>query len=760
MRIKLYKHNEEAYKNVLALLRTEKKAAVIHPTGTGKSFIAFKLCEDNPKKRVCWLSPSEYIFNTQLENLKKITGGYIPQNISFFTYARLMNMTEKEINAIVPDYIILDEFHRCGAEMWGTGVEKLLSVYSDTPVLGLSATAVRYLDNRRDMAEELFGGKIASEMSLGEAIVRGILNPPKYVLSILPYKNNLEKYEKRVKSQKNKAVRSEGEKYLEALRRTLENADGMEKIFARHMTEKHGKYIVFCANYEHMDEMISAAKEWFCKIDKSPHIYSVYSNNPDTSEAFAAFKADTSNHLKLLYCIDMLNEGIHVEDISGVVLLRPTVSPIIYKQQIGRALSVNKNKNAVIFDVVLNIENLYSVGEINEEMESAASYYRALGENSLIVNERFKITEEVRDCIELFDKLESILTASWDLMYECAVKYYEKYGNLEIPSRYVSEEGYSLGGWICNQRSIRNGILAGNLTKERIEKLDKIGMRWEKETDAGWTKNYGAALRYYKKYGNLDVAVRYVTEDGIRLGEWLANLRAWQSSGIHLKYMTEERKKALDEIGMLWSKLDYYWEINFSAAVKYYRKHGDLLVPSDYVSEDGIRLGNWISRQRKLKKGQCRGTPISEEQIRRLNNIGMEWEPNTNRKWECAYNLAKKYFAEYGNLTVPSAYKTENGFSLGQWVQNQRKAFNKGIIDDTRKGMLDKIGMMWVLPNPWMRRYNIAKKYYDEYGNVNISQNVVMDGVWIGKWISVQKKLYGTGEKLTSEQRTLLEKII
>ncbi len=129
MRIDLYNHNKIAYDNALFLLQTEKKAVVVHPTGTGKSFIVFKLCEDNPDKTICWLSPSEYIFDTQLENLKRATGGYVPQNISFFTYAKLMNMSKAEIAEIEPDYIILDEYHRCGAQMWGQGVETLLSEY-------------------------------------------------------------------------------------------------------------------------------------------------------------------------------------------------------------------------------------------------------------------------------------------------------------------------------------------------------------------------------------------------------------------------------------------------------------------------------------------------------------------------------------------------------------------------------------------------------------------------------------------------------
>ncbi len=75
MSISLFPHNREAYEAVCAMLLETGKACVIHPTGTGKSFIGFKLCEEHNEERVCWLSPSEYIFKTQLENLKAAADG-------------------------------------------------------------------------------------------------------------------------------------------------------------------------------------------------------------------------------------------------------------------------------------------------------------------------------------------------------------------------------------------------------------------------------------------------------------------------------------------------------------------------------------------------------------------------------------------------------------------------------------------------------------------------------------------------------------
>lgn len=68
---------------------------------------------------------------------------------------------------------------------FGASTQKLLALCPHAKLLGLTATNVRYLDNNRDMAEELFDGHVASEMTLGEAIVRGILPALKYVTTVL-----------------------------------------------------------------------------------------------------------------------------------------------------------------------------------------------------------------------------------------------------------------------------------------------------------------------------------------------------------------------------------------------------------------------------------------------------------------------------------------------------------------------------------------------------------------------------------------------
>ena len=269
--MELYRHNQTAYDAALAMLEETGKAAVIHPTGTGKSFIGFQLCAEHREDTVCWLSPSAYIFQTQAENWQK-AGGAMPENVCFLTYAKLMRMEERELAAIRPDFIVLDEFHRCGAALWGQGVVRLLGQFPQAKLLGLTATNIRYLDSQRDMAAELFDGNIASEITLGDAVVLGILKPPKYVLSVYSCQKDMAKLEARIRRTKNRAVRDAAEAYLDALRRALQMADGLDVIFEKHMPDQAGKYIVFCANAEHMREMMGLAAEWFGRIDRCPHI--------------------------------------------------------------------------------------------------------------------------------------------------------------------------------------------------------------------------------------------------------------------------------------------------------------------------------------------------------------------------------------------------------------------------------------------------------------------------------------------------------
>jgi len=736
MGIALYEHNQQAYDAALSLMSETGKAAVIHPTGTGKSFIGFKLAEQHPDALICWLSPSEYIYKTQIENLKAVADGYAPENIYFMTYAKLMMTNEADVEDIQPDYIVLDEFHRCGAAEWDKGVKRLLEAYSNVPILGLSATNIRYLDNQRDMADELFDGNVASEMTLGEAIVRNILLPPTYITSLYSYQKDLDKYQQKVRKAKNKIIRDTAQKYLDELRRTLTKADGLDVIFDKHIKDRHGKFIVFCANVEHMNEMIEKVPEWFGKIDSNPHIYRVYAEDSNSDKEFAAFKEDESEKLKLLFSIDILNEGIHL-DVSGVILLRTTVSPIIYKQQIGRALSASKGKEPIIFDIVNNFQSLYAIGSIEEEIQEFISYYNGIGNSESIISANFHVIDEVMECRRLFDELQDTLSASWDTMFAAASQYYKEHGNLLIASTFKTDNGLSLGRWILSQRRIKNGSIPGVMSESRIQALESIAMVWTNITEYNFERAYEYAKLYYNENGNLDVAHSYTTPDEFALGTWITSIRAYYGRGA----LPEEKVKRLDKIGMIWDKDSYNFERNIRAAQQFYEENGNLDVAHTYKNSDGLALGTWISFIRMYYK---RGT-LSEEKVKRLDKIGMIWD-KSSYTFERNIRAAQKFYKENGHLDIPDAYKTDDNVELGKWIRRYR-IYKSGkpqyALSHENRERLNAIGMIWTVEDSWTEMYNLLANYYVVHGNIDIPHTYVTENNnRLGIWLYKQKKIY------------------
>ena len=634
--LRLFEHNEKAYHAAVRMMEQYGKAAIVHPTGTGKSYIAFKLIEDNPEKVVIWLSPSEYIFKTQLESLKRNDPDFPLANVHFYTYAKLMCCTQAQLDDIAaqkPAYIILDEFHRAGAECWGESTVALLRLCPDAKLLGLTATNVRYLDNNRDMAEELFDSCVASDMTLGEAVVRGILPAPKYVTTVYQYQKTLAKYQARVDNLRTPGIQDANQKYLDA---------------------------------------------------------------PNTDKAFADFETDTSDRLKLLFCIDMLNEGVHVEEISGVILFRPTISPIVYKQQIGRTLTAGDNTAPLILDVVNNFEGLTSISGLQSEMQEAVHRLYANGEGDKIVTERFEVIEQVHDCRVLFERLQASLASSWDHYFSEASIYYAEHRNLNIPKRYTTPAGLSLGEWLATQRRVRAGQIPGNLTEQQIARLDSIGMVWGNRKEIAWQHGFEVAKKYHDTYGNLMVPGKYVDPDGYSLGQWIIKTRQQKLNG----RLKEERIAQLDELGMMWNIFDAKWEKASALAAAYYEENGNLNIPRFYVTAAGERLGQWVvSQQWTYPKGK-----LTDEQVERLNRIGMYWGNRNDSQWNEGYQEAKRYFDTHGDLNVPAGYVSPDGYNLGNWVRRQRytrhnPAKSCAVLTEERIEKLDEIGMRWETRN-------------------------------------------------------------
>ena len=372
--VSLFEHNEKAYKKLNKTLANKKCATINHATGTGKSFIALKYLYENRNKKYLYLAPTYEILDQLMNDCHKIGITSSDINVDTMIYKNLLKMNMNEIYEKY-DGIILDEYHRAGAKETYKQIKKLKYLLDnsedDKKIIGLTATPIRYLDRARNMTKELFDDVVASVLSLSEAMLDKILPVPMYINSKIACR---EEYQKVLRKVNRLADSKEKAEFLKRLEKTASKINNGEKdnkdLFKKYIKDKKGKYIIFCDNIRKLDEYYKKVDYWFSDIGEVQK-YKVHSGQKrdKNKEELAQFNNDKKG-LSVLLCVDILNEGVHVDDIDGVILLRKTMSPIIYFQQIGRALSFSgRNKQIKIFDLVNNFKNHDAIYAIYTELE-------------------------------------------------------------------------------------------------------------------------------------------------------------------------------------------------------------------------------------------------------------------------------------------------------------------------------------------------------------------------------------------------------
>jgi hypothetical protein len=273
--------------------------------------------------------------------------------------------------------------------------------------------------------------------------------------------------------------------------------------------------------------------------------------------------------------------------------------------------------------------------------------------------------------------------------YASAERFFNTNGHLKVPANYIDENGVSLGAWI---RYLRTYQKDGYVSEEQRVKLNAIGMNWSSDYDRLWEQKYKEAELFYQKNGHLDMPATYVTESGVSLGRWVYNQRyAREMPGITNNKLTEDRIKKLDAIGMIWQVQDS-WDKRYELAKQFYDTSGHLNIPHTYYTENKIWLGKWVYLQRKA----ARNGKITDEQIQKLTDIGMNWNTPNEDAWENNFNAVKDFYEKHGHLNVPIDYCSANGKLLRGWMKNQRKyrklASNK-LLTPERIERLDSIGL-------------------------------------------------------------------
>lgn len=711
-KIELYPHNQAALNHLEEALKYTRRAAVIQPTGTGKSFVALAFIERRPNNSFLYLAPSTHIFN-QLKHHAGHTDVLL--HTTMMTYQKLCLLHEDELGKLEPDYIILDEFHRCGADDWGSAVDHLLALYVECFLIGFTATPVRYLDKAgtRDMSEELFHGSIASYYTLQDAINDKVLPVPHYVLGDILMNERVSSLETALTQVASYGrARTAGYSLLESLKRNMAEAQGIDEIFKCHMPNRFAKLIVFCRNLEHIAQCREDMHRWLGP-GKKIREYVCRSDEKAADIELNAFAGDNErNAIRLLYCVDMLNEGIHIKDVDGVVMLRPTISPIVYLQQIGRCLACSSDGSTspVIFDLVNNYESarVEESGQRVFNIEFSHHPSSGKGKNTPIPFYMSGVPTQFEAILEKFDHLFT-RAGRWDFCYSILQEFYHEYG--QYPHSRTCYRGIKIGRWLSEQILYIQHNSLSVTRKERLEMLPgwSTFLIERQPTRRTFDDYYKELLVYFEREGHIDIPQSYINPStGCKLGLYLTRLRNIRKK-TDRGHLSQDQINRLNALGMKWVKrehpyrdFDYYYQ----QLIKFYRREGHIKVPTRFIDPDtGCHLGNFINCVRQAKRGTGHDIVLTDRQIEMLNDLGMVWQVQASPlPFDTYYEELLRYYRREGHIRVPGNYIVpENGCKLGKFIQRMRAiragTASSGFITQEQIAKLDAMGMVWNASN-------------------------------------------------------------
>ena len=741
--------NEAAFQKAVQSLETLNRAAVFHPTGTGKSCIAWKVVEAHPQTTFFWLVAGAQRLALRQAELTRYNGGTLPGNVRFCDCEKLAAATPEQwvrLGEQKPGCIVLDCYHELSAVCWAQSVQKLLRMCPQAKVLGLG------VPNGAPVcaaAQELFADCIVSHMTVAEAMAAGTMPVPSaYAALLWPQEEELATLRARIKN----LCMPKGDTSLrvqyEELSWSLRQVENLTVLLPRLLSDTSGHYLVLFESAAYQEKLGTELEKLLRTVDPAVRFYAADHACFADSAAVETFLSDTAPGPKVLLCVNAPGVQQPLEGLAGVILVRQSSLMSTFKQMLCRALVAAGSRSVPVFDLVAQFEGLGNGRTLQRDCTEAMT---RVGSKT----PGFRQERPMQQTYRLYGKLRREMEARWEVLCQAAADAAAKEGTLELPRSYTIHSGVPVGKWLELQRQVQAGQRPGRLTAEQAAKLEKLGIRWNHRLEAAWEKGFASAQKYRTEHGDLLVPVRYRDKNDFALGEWIVYNRQRYLGG----NLTQNRIERLEAIGMVWSTSNDLWEQNYAAATQYYLEHGDLEVPIKYETPSGFGLGVWLGAQRAAHKAG----ELPQEQVEWLDALGMDWTNRNDRKWMSLYDVAAAYYHEHGNLNVPSEYVTPDGVLLGKWVARQRYAYlnpdrSSARVTPERKALLDKLGMVWEKYDPWQERYDLALAYKTEHGDLEIpSVYKTADGVWLGSWVSRQRQALNSGSSaLSSERRKLL----
>jgi Helicase associated domain len=213
--------------------------------------------------------------------------------------------------------------------------------------------------------------------------------------------------------------------------------------------------------------------------------------------------------------------------------------------------------------------------------------------------------------------------------------------------------------------------------------------------------------------------------------------------------MDQVRRQRLETLpGWSWDLLSDQWEEGFSHLKTFADREGHCRVPHRLKTEDGYRLGSWVTNQRNEKDTM---EPVRRQRLEALPS--WSWAVQSDQ-WEEGFSHLKDYSDREKHCRVPVSYETD-GYRLGKWVSHQRA--NKDIMEPVRRQRLEALpGWSWdALSDQWAEGFSHLKTFANREKQCRVPLRFKTEnGYKLGKWVGVQR---GAKDKMDSDRRQRLE---
>lgn len=359
---------EDTRIEVNILLKKVGKCAILRPTGFGKTTLMCDVARSYNK--ILYIYPSKAI----RDSAERLLAG---KNITWLTYYSL-GVKYKTIHNISNllannfDLVIFDEIHHMGASNVKATVNSMMCYLENKGIHLLGGTATPVRMDEFDVVSEFFGDNITSFYGLDQLIEDGLIPRPYYVYASQGY----EVIQDILKAKSSEVTKSKlfsaevKEKVLVNLRTCETQIAKMisaPRVIRESVTKasagqipSYMKFIVFFSNKSILAVKKHEVVEWFKKAFTGYTVNEPLVIHSDTLERENVDELpnlkETPNTIDIILCINMLNEGYHVDNITGCILLRPTRSKTVFTQQVGRCMRVGMKNRPIIIDLVENLD--------------------------------------------------------------------------------------------------------------------------------------------------------------------------------------------------------------------------------------------------------------------------------------------------------------------------------------------------------------------------------------------------------------------